>query len=79
MGSDLFSAHPSGVLMSVTTVQESAYYLEMGYINKHKTQGSFPTALVSGESLRPLKRGSCAILLTSPSPFHLLLADLDVT
>lgn len=35
--------------------------------------------LVSGESLQRRKRGSCTIRLTSPSPFHLLLADLDVT
>lgn len=39
-----------GVLVSVPTVQELAGYLEMGYNDKHKTQGSSPTLLVSGES-----------------------------
>jgi len=41
-----------GVLVSVPTVQELAGYLEMGYNDKHKTQGSSPTSLASKEGLQ---------------------------
>lgn len=79
MGSDLFSAHHRESWCLCQQFRESAGYLDVGYNNKHKTQRSSPTPLWSVEKACSDAEGSCTIRLTSPSPFHLLLTDLDVT
>lgn len=55
-----------GVSVSVTTVQESAGYLEMGYKNEHKTQASSPMLLVNGRACSEA-RGEAAPF---SSPLH---------
>lgn len=64
-----------GVSVSVPTVQESAGCLEMGYTNKHKTQGSSPPTLpVSGRACS--EAGGQGAPFFSPLHHHLTFCSL---
>lgn len=74
MGSDVSTHHwESWCLCHQLRNQQATW--RVGYKDKHETPGSSATPLVSREGLQRVQRGSHA----TPSPFHLLLADLDVT